>query len=395
MQQTLRATTWAKVKMVAVLGAAVPLLIGAAFAATEKVEPAQNETRPEIQGDWEGAWELGGQNVMNGGPVQARIVVRLAKTNQSYAYTAVGDNLDWGRKGFRFREVVYRHPLVQMEVSDWESYQGTVNKDGTEISGKYTIAGNPPIPLTLKRTAQPASAPERLRESDYAPRPGSDLQGYWTGKLGGLPLSWKIAEETNETFRAEMDNVEQGAPHQTVAITYFPPSVRLLLTTKSGMFEGDLNKKTGELVGHWIQGPQSTPMTLRRVESGKGTPEEGSYAASGTNDLQGHWKTKVDLTLLGLRKRTAEPTLHIAKLPKGVFAASLHGLDYDAMFLPTNLPVDVPATTVEYAPPKVKIAWQHTFDYAFEGQLRDGKLSGTVRLGNLSLPLVFERMAGK
>jgi len=381
--------------MAAGLGAAVTLLVGTSLAATEKAETAQNETRPEIQGAWEGAWELGGQNVMDAGPVQARIVVRLAKTNENYAYTGVGDNLDWGRKGFRFREVVYRHPLVQMEISDWESYQGTINKEGTEISGKYTIAGNPPFPLTLKRTAQPATAPERLRESDYAPRVGSDLQGYWTGKLGGLPLSWKIAEETNETFRAEMDNVEQGAPHQTVAVTYFAPSVRLLLTTKSGMFEGDLNKKTGELVGHWIQGPQSTPMTLRRVENGKGTLDERAYIPSGTNDLQGHWKTKVDKALLGLPKGTLEATLHIAKLPKGGFAATLHGVDYDAMFLPTNLPADVPAATVEYTPPKVKMIWRHNFDYTFDAELRDGKLTGTVRLGNLPLPMVFERMAGK
>ncbi len=112
---------------------------------------------------------------------------------------------------------------------------------------------------------------------------------------------------------------------------------------------------------------------------------------TGPDDLQGHWRTTVDLGPLAPRDGKVVVTLHIARLPTGAFAASLHGIDYDALFLPTNLPADVPATTVQYSPPEVKLAWNPCFGCSFDGQLKGGKLSGTARYGTLSLPLVFER----
>jgi RNA polymerase sigma factor (sigma-70 family) len=395
MEATSKVMAWAKVKTAAVIGAAAALLTGATFLATELIQSAQSGPAPEIQGAWEGAWVLGTQNVVDGGRIQARIVVRIAQTNQTYS--ASGDNLDWGRKGFRFRQLVYRYPSVRIEVSDWESYEGKVNSQGTEISGKYTIVGSAPVStvITLKRTPQPAAAPDRLRESDYEPRTGSDLQGYWTGKLGLLPLSWRIAEAADGTFRAEMDNLEQGAPHQTVSVVYEPPAVKLVLTTKSGMFEGELDKDTQELLGNWVQGRQTTPMTLRRVNRRESVPAERDFVPTGPDDLQGHWRTTADLGPLAPGSGKLEVALHIARLSNGVFTASLRGIDYDALFLPTNLPADVPATTLWYSPPELKLGWNPCFGYTFKGQLQGGKLTGVARGGTISIPLAFERSGVK
>ena len=388
-QGTLKFMAWTKVKTAALIGAAAALLTGTNFLAVELVQTARSGPAPEIQGAWEGAWDLGGQNVEDGGPITTRIIVRVSKTDDTYA--ALGDNLDWGRKDFRFRRLAYRYPAVRIEISDWESYEGKVNPQGTEISGQYTILGNPSIPMALRRTAQPASAPARLREADYAPRNGSDLQGYWTGKLGVLPLSWKIAEATDGTFRAEMDNVEQGAPHQCVSVRYNPPDVRLLLTTRSGMFEGVLDKDTHEIAGHWVQGEQATPMTLRRLERPEPATDPRAFVPTGPDDLPGHWKATADLGPWIPQIGKVEVALRIGRLPTGVFVASLHATDYDALFLPTNLPADLPAMTIRYAPPELNLAWNPNFGCTFDGQLRTGKLVGTARWNNLSLPLVFER----
>lgn len=393
MKGTLKVMAWTKIKTAVVLGVAATLLTGTTFLATEWAQTAGSGAGPEIQGAWEGAWDLGGGNVVDGGRIQARIVLQFSRTNQTY--TATGNNLDWGRKGFRFRRLVYRYPSVRLEVSDWESYEGKVNRQGTEISGKYTIVGSDPIPIAFQRTLQPATAPERLRESEYAPRRGSELQGQWNGRLGVLPLSWKIAEATNGTFRAEMDNLEQGAPHQTVSVIYNPPAVRLVLTTKSGLFEGDLDPETHELVGNWMQGRWSSPMILRRADREARAAEPRDYVSTGPDDLQGHWRTTADLGRLAPGNGKVEVALDIAKLPSGAFVASLHGIDYDALFLPTNLPADVPATTLRYWPPDLKLAWSSPLAYTFDAQLSGGKLSGQARCGPLSFPLVFERGAAK
>ncbi len=392
-QGTLKLMAWTKIKTAALIGAAAALLTGTTFVATDLFRWFGGGTGPEIQGAWEGVWHLGDQNVEDGGPVTARIIVRVSKSNDTYA--ALGDNLDWGRKGFRFRQLTYRYPSVRFQVSDWESYEGKINKQGTEIAGQYVILGNDPVPITLKRTAQPPSAPDRLRESDYAPRNGSDLQGYWTGKLAGLPLSWKIAEAPDGTFRAEMDNVEQGAPHQTVSVEYEPPAVKLVLTTKSGKFEGLLDKNTRSLAGHWVQGGGATPMTLRRVDRPEPAPAERDFVPNGPDDLAGHWTGTADLGPLAPRDGKIDVALHIARLPSGGFRASLHAVDYDAFFLPTNLPADVPTTMLRYTPPDLKLTWSGLAGSTFDGRLSGGKLTGTARYANLSLPLVLQRTGTK
>jgi RNA polymerase sigma factor (sigma-70 family) len=394
MKGTLKVMAWAKVKTAALIGAATVFVTGTTFLATEAVPAARNGgVEPGIQGAWEGAWDLGGRNVVDGGRITARIVVRVSNTNQTYV--ATGDNLAWGRKEFRFRNIVYRHPSVRVQVSDWESFEGTVNGEGTKISGKYSIVGNSPFPLVLKRTQQPPSAPERLRESDYAPRAGSDLQGYWAGKLGTLPLAWKIAEAADGTFRAEMDNLEQGAPHQIVSVVYEPPAVKLVLTTKSGMFEGERDRDSGEMTGHWVQGRQATPMTLRRVDRRPPPPAEQDFVHTRADDLQGHWKTTVDLGPLLATTGKVALAVNIARLPTGAFAATLHGIDYDALFMGANVPSDVPATSIRFTPPEVTLAWNPSMGFSFDGRVQNGKLFGMARYRDISLPLVFERSAGK
>jgi len=51
---------------------------------------------------------------------------------------------------------------------------------------------------------------------------------------------------------------------------------------------------------------------------------------------------------------------------------------------------DLPATTINQTPPKVRIEWK-AIGGVFNGTLKSGKLTGTWRQGKTSLPLNLNR----
>jgi hypothetical protein len=95
--------------------------------------------------------------------------------------------------------------------------------------------------------------------------------------------------------------------------------------------------------------------------------------------LQGHWKGTLDVGDAKLRL-----ALDIAKLPGGLFTASLANLDQYG----NNDPIR--ASVLRYTPPAVRLEWKWTGG-VFEGKLDQGRLSGTWRQGGGSFPLVFDR----
>ena len=119
-----------------------------------------------------------------------------------------------GIKDVTFNKFVYHRPSVHFENNlygdlDTLIYEATLNLDMTETSGTETtrLSGQ----TILKRMTQPDAVPDKLKESDYAPRTGSDLQGFWAGEVKAETNSWllyfKIAGQPDGTFRAEVDGV--------------------------------------------------------------------------------------------------------------------------------------------------------------------------------------------
>ena len=90
-----------------------------------------------------------------------------------------------------------------------------LNSDATEMSGIQRDAGTN-IPIVLKRTTEPAAIID-LKAAAYAPRPGSDLQGYWKGTWetpsGPTPVIAKIAQTPTGMFRVQWDT---GQPNKHV-----------------------------------------------------------------------------------------------------------------------------------------------------------------------------------
>lgn len=390
MQGTLKLMAWAKVKTATAIGMAAFFAIGVPLLAVDIIQTSGAATAPDIQGAWEGVLETGKTGIQKGETEKTRVVIRIVKTNGNYR--ASGDLVDEGRKNIPLRKFVYHYPSLHAEATSWAFYEGTVNAEGTEISGNYLEGGNP-THIVLKRTDTPSTTPERLTESDFAPRNNSPLQGYWKGNVDFVALSWKIAGNADGTFRAELDNPEQGAVSQPVSVSWNRPAVKLTLMTGSGMVEGTLNSSGTEIVGNWIQGGKATPTTLKRAdrEAELALEARKNYAFTSPTDLQGHWKANMDVgPLLGIKAKTAM-ALDIARLPDGSFSSGLGFLDPDFQLL---MPEPFRATSVKHSPPNVVLVWRG-IGCVFRGELKDGKLSGNLRQGGVSMPLIFERRETK
>jgi hypothetical protein len=336
---------------------------------------------PDIQGAWEGVLDTGGMGIQKGETTKTRVVARVFKKNGSYYSTA--ETIDEGRKDISASKFVYNYPSVRVELSQLSSwYQATVNSDATEMSGTFKM-GDRQIPLVLKRTTEPDAVPEPLADGDFAPRRDSDLQGYWKGTLKAgnftLHLNVKIAEPVKGTFRAELDNVDQGQPGQPMSVSYDPPNVKLPVMTGSGMFEGRLNGNDTEMEGNWIEGGQHFSMTFKRADwqAEQARESQKDYSHAGPNDLPGRWKGTLNAN--GVKLQLA---LNVAKLPDGTYSCSMTSLDQGRG--------EIPASTTQYFPPNLRLEWP-AIGVSFNGKLENGKLTGAWRQGGGAIPLVLER----
>jgi RNA polymerase sigma factor (sigma-70 family) len=377
----LKLMAWTKIKTAAVTGAVVLLTAGTGVVAVKTVHAARSANVPDIQGAWEGILNTGGDGVQKGETTHTRVVARIFKTNGSYSSTA--DTIDEGRRNVPISKFVSKYPSVRVELQQLNSsYEATVNADATELSGTFKT-GDWQTPLVMKRTTEPDAVPEPLADGDFAPRRDSDLQGYWKGTLKAgnflLHLNVKIAEPAKGTFRAELDNVDQGHPGQPMSVSYDSPNVKLPVMTGSGMFEGRLNGNDTEMEGNWIEGGQHLPMTFKRADwqAEQAREAQKDYTHIGPNDLPGHWKGTLNAKQAKLRL-----AFDVAKLPDGTFSCSLINPDLGE--------AEIPASTTQYFQPNVRLEW-NAIGISFNGKLENGKITGAWRQGGGVVPLVLER----
>jgi uncharacterized protein (TIGR03435 family) len=240
----------------------------------------------------------------------------------------------------------------------------------------------------LNGGATPAPVPPGMAEADFAPRAGSDLQGYWKGTVGegpdAVPLDLKIAVQTNGIIHAEGDCAVQGVKAQPVFVICDRPTVKLVLSglgMAPEVFQGKINSASAEIAGALISGGQNVPAVLRRADyQAERQPEAAKdYAFTSEAELQGHWKGILDLVLVKFRLN-----LDIGRLPDGTYATTLRRLDQ----VQENAPI--PTSTFKYSPPTLTAAWKW-YDLSFEGELKNGKLAGTWHQGGEGFPIVFDR----
>ena len=381
---TLKLMAYTKAKTALFATAVVLLGTGTMLVTVQAVHAARAGAAPDIQGAWQGVAEIGGPGVQSGETSHTRIVLKISKTNGVYSTTA--DVVDLGIKDVRLTKVSYDFPTVRFELEPWTSFEATVNAEGT----KLTFPGQPPV--VMERTNTPGAVPERFTAEDYAPRAGSALQGCWIGDFHGQPVYWKIAESKEGTLRGELDNPTVGENHKPFSVSYHRPDVTLTVLYGTGIYQGQINSAGTEITGSWLQSGKYLPVTLKRVEY---QPEpahaETDYAFRSKTDLQGHWKAVLDsrvaAKLMNLGELKGFPVnLDIAKQPEGTFSAALD-LPLTAFM---GLGDPVPASEFQQQLSNVRVEWK-ALSSVFTGTLKNGKLTGSLRLFGASVPLTFER----
>jgi len=261
----LKVMAWTKTKTT-IVGVAIALLgIGGTILVVDALLPV-----PDIQGAWEGMLNItpaGGYGVHKGETPRYPLILRIARVNGGYQLKV--DDLGFGNQE-QLDTFTYKYPSVlgHSTVSD-RNFVGTVDRSGEKMTGKILqLPGNTVVATgVFIRTNNPAPFPEPLADYEFAPRPGSDLQGFWAGKVGGgktaVRIRVKIAEAPDGTFRA--DFYSQGTVRQPTTVGYDGTTIKLMPMNGYGMFEGQLRNGGKEMAGDWIQGGYHTRTTLMQT----------------------------------------------------------------------------------------------------------------------------------
>ncbi len=129
-----------------------PVSGGPAEAELSFVAPAGS---PAIQGHWKGELEIG-QAVL-------RLALKIGKATDG-AYHGTMDSIDQGAKGIPMSSITFTAPAVRLEWSGLGAqFEGTVNDEGTELTGTFNQGPVKNVPLTFERTAPPGTNPSPSR----------------------------------------------------------------------------------------------------------------------------------------------------------------------------------------------------------------------------------------
>lgn len=357
---------WTKMKTAAVAGAVVLLATGTGIVAVKTVHAVRTAKAPDIQGAWAGIWA----GDIGQGKFEMPLMIKISRENG--AYHAVGVDIYQGRPELPISKLVYNYPSIHIEQGgSGFVYDGNLNPKTMEMSGTWKC-GNGSGPLTVKLNGLPEAFSEPLAESDYAPRNDSDLQGYWKGTLkvghASLRMAFKIAERADKTFRVAWDNTDQGAENiEATAVAYQAPTVKVEFGGVGIGFEGRVDGTDRVITGNPKQGDNLTPLTLVRARpESAAVPDPAiearkDYTYTSPNDLPGHWHGNLEIKQSGQKLRLE---LNIATLPDRKFFASMFSFDQGG--------VELPASSIQYAPPNVHLEWS-TIGVSFIENLKMAK----------------------
>jgi len=134
------------------LAIALSLAVGAiVFSSASALCGAPKEPDSPAVGTWEGTLDAGAQG-------QLRVVVHISQAADG-SLTATMDSPDQGAKDIPVSKITFKEPDLNFESSAINgSYQGTMNKEHTEVAGTWSQGGGS-LPLKFKRSER-AAAPK-------------------------------------------------------------------------------------------------------------------------------------------------------------------------------------------------------------------------------------------
>jgi len=210
----------------------------------------------QLAGDWQGTLSAGG--------VSLRLVFHIhAATDGTLSATL--DSVDQGVNGIPVTTITLKDSKLSLTVDTVHgTYEGAVNKDGSEIDG--TWSQGQPLELDLKRT--PALKPAAQAAKPAVP---SDVDGTWSGTLdaGGTTLHILIKiVNTQDGLTAEMQSPDQSPVW--INATSVKRNGAALTIEISGIgvtYEGKLAKDLGSMEGTFTQMGNALPLALTKEKN--------------------------------------------------------------------------------------------------------------------------------
>ncbi len=143
-------TKWLLIAAVALLA----LLVLARNPEPVKTPVAELRVSQEV---WQGALDVSGMKL--------RLVLKISQAPDG-TLTATLDSIDQGAMNLPVDSIIIEGKTMRFEMKQiGGSYEGTFNKDGTEVSGQWK-QGGASLPLVLKRADKTAQAPEIKRPQE-------------------------------------------------------------------------------------------------------------------------------------------------------------------------------------------------------------------------------------
>jgi uncharacterized protein len=206
-----------------------------------------------IVGDWQGT--------LNTGQGELRLVLHISKA-QDGSLRATLDSVDQAAKGIPVTAISLKDSKLKLTIDAVHgSYEGTVNKDATEIKG--TWSQGPPLDLNFKRMSA-------ALQKEQKPVPPSDIDGAWMGALdlGGVKLRMVFhITNTADGLTATADSPDQNATGMPVtAVMRNGSSLKLEMKQLGGVFDGKISEDHTTIAGTWSQRGNSIPLVLKLVK---------------------------------------------------------------------------------------------------------------------------------
>jgi hypothetical protein len=205
-----------------------------------------------VVGDWSGT--------LDAGPAKLRLLLHI-KAAADGTLTGTLDSIDQGANGIPLSSVAFKDNKLELNVAAVNgTYEGTVDKEASEITGTWTQGQ--PLPLNFTRAkAETASAPK--------PAAPTDIDGTWTGKLntpgGTLTINLKIANmDTGLTAQIQSpDQSPNWAPATSIARE--GDTLKVTFNAFAATFEGKIAADHSTIDGHFTQMGNELPLVLKKV----------------------------------------------------------------------------------------------------------------------------------
>jgi pimeloyl-ACP methyl ester carboxylesterase len=164
------------------IGAALTLILvssGAeACAAIQSAAAQSGSSSQSIEGAWEGTLDFGG--------IKLRFALKVSKAADG-SLSAKADSPDQGATDLPIDEISLKESVLRFEMKRlMVSYEGTLNREASEIAGEFKQAGTS-VPLTMKRMTMP-TALNRPQEPKK-PYPYDEEEVGYENKRDGVKLA--------------------------------------------------------------------------------------------------------------------------------------------------------------------------------------------------------------